>query len=64
MGLDDEPFDTSLVLHALSTRQRAKVTAARQEPLLWNVMWPVAGGPDGSFYIDNQHIMLDKFLVN
>jgi predicted extracellular nuclease len=27
---NDEPFDTSLVQHALSTRQRAKVTAARR----------------------------------
>jgi hypothetical protein len=34
---NDEPFDTSLVLHALSTRQRAKVISARQEPLLWNL---------------------------
>ena len=27
---NDEPFDTSLVLHALSTRQRAKVTLAQR----------------------------------
>jgi hypothetical protein len=37
---NDEPFDTSLVLHALSNRQRAMVTSARQVPLLWNLMWP------------------------
>jgi hypothetical protein len=61
---NDEPFDTSLVLHALSTRQRAKVTSAREEPLLWNLMWPIAGAPDGSFYFDTQPNMLDQFLAN
>jgi predicted extracellular nuclease len=61
---NDEPFDTSLVRHALSTRQRAKVTSARENPLLWNLMWPDAGLPDGSFYFDNQPNMLDQFLVN
>ena len=61
---NDEPFDTSLVLHALSTRQRAKVTSAREAPLLWNLMWPIAGAPDGSFYFDNQTNMLDQFLAN
>jgi predicted extracellular nuclease len=61
---NDEPFDPSLVRHALSTRQRAKVTLAREEPLLWNLMWPIAGLPDGSFYFDNQPNMLDHFLIN
>jgi hypothetical protein len=61
---NDEPFDPSLVRHALSTRQRAKVTSAREEPLLWNLMWPITGLPDGSFYFDNQPNMLDQFLVN
>jgi predicted extracellular nuclease len=61
---NDEPFNTSLVRHALSTRQRAKVTNARENPLLWNLMWPNAGLPEGSFYFDNQPNMLDQFLVN
>lgn len=61
---NDEPFDISLVLHALSTRQRAKVISARENPLLWNLMWPIAGAPDGSFYFDNQPNMLDQFLIN
>jgi hypothetical protein len=61
---NDEPFDPSLVRHALSTRQRAKVTSARLEPLLLNLMWPIAGLPDGSFYFDNQPNMLDQFLVH
>ena len=61
---NDEPFDTSLVLHGLSTRQAAKVTNARTKPLLWNLMWPPGGTPDGSFYFDNEPNILDQFLVN
>ena len=61
---NDEPFDVSLVRHALSTRQQAKVTSARESPLLWNLMWRAAGVPDGSFYFDNQPNVLDQFLVN
>ena len=61
---NDEPFDLSLVSHALSTKQRTKVTHARERPLLWNLMWPAAGVPDGSFYFDNQPNVLDQFLVN
>ena len=37
---NDEPFDTSLVLHALSTRQRARVTAARENPLCGTLCGP------------------------
>ena len=67
---NDEPFDTSLVTHALSTRQQRKVLNA-DNPLFWNLMWPIMGGrfdqqgsPDGSFYFSNQPNMLDQFLVN
>jgi hypothetical protein len=64
---NDEPFDSSLVTHALSTRQADRVVNARI-PLLWNMMWPLLGDParhaDGSFYFANQPNMLDQFLVN
>ena len=64
---NDEPFDVSLVTHALSTRQANKVVNAKI-PLLWNMMWPLHGDrarhADGSFYFDNQPNMLDQFLVN
>ena len=60
---NDEPFDTSLVTHALSTRQREKVVNARN-PLLWNLMYPLLGQPDGSFYFSDEPNMLDQFLVN
>jgi hypothetical protein len=61
---NDEPFDTSLVTHALSTRQRIKVVEAREVPRLWNLMWPVLGRPEGTFYFDNQPNVLDQFLAN
>ena len=64
---NDEPFDTSLVIHALSTRQRNRVLNA-QVPLLWNLSWPLAGGadgrPDGTFYWQSEPNLLDQFLVN
>lgn len=60
---NDEPFDDSLVRHALSTRQREHVVHA-DSPLLWNLMWPQAGKPDGTFYFNNQPNVLDQFLVN
>jgi Endonuclease/Exonuclease/phosphatase family len=60
---NDEPFDTSLVVHALSTRQRQKVVEA-DVPRFWNLMWPAMGSPDGTFYYDNQPNLLDQFLVN
>jgi len=60
---NDEPFDTSLVIHALSTRQRQKVVEA-DTPRFWNLMWPAMGKPDGTFYFDNQPNLLDQFLVN
>jgi Endonuclease/Exonuclease/phosphatase family len=61
---NDEPFDQSMVTHALSTRQRSTVTASREKPRLWNLMWPIEGIPEGSFYYDNEPNMLDQFLVN
>jgi len=62
---NDEPFDTSLVTHALSTRQRRKVVEALTVPRLWNLMWPTLGATqNGTFYFDNQPNLLDHFLVN
>src|SRR5919199_504305 len=60
---NDEPFDTSLVIHALGTRQKQMVVNARN-PMLWNLMYPLLGKPDGSFYFQNEPNMLDQFLVN
>jgi hypothetical protein len=60
---NDEPFDTSLVLHALSTRQRRRVIEA-DTPRFWNLMWPATGVPEGTFYFNNEPNLLDQFLVN
>src|ERR671922_337185 len=61
---NDEPFDTSLVIHALSTRQRQRVVEA-DTPRFWNLSWEVIGDPpDGTFYFNNEPNLLDQFLVN
>ena len=61
---NDEPFDTSLVVHALSTRQRQRVVEA-DTPRFWNLSWSVIGAPpDGTFYFNNEPNLLDQFLVN
>ena len=60
---NDEPFNDSLVRHALSTRQRKKVVRATS-PRLWNLMLPIAGEGKGTFYFSNTANMLDQFLVN
>ena len=61
---NDEPFDSSLVIHALSSRQRQRVLAART-PTFWNLSWSVIGDPaDGTFYFNNEPNLLDQVLVN
>jgi predicted extracellular nuclease len=61
---NDEPFDASLVIHALSARQRQRVVDA-DNPMFWNLTWSVIGDPtDGSFYFNNEPNLLDQFLVN
>ncbi len=61
---NDEPFDNSLVIHALSTRQRQRVVDG-DSPLFWNLSWSVIGDPtDGTFYYENAPNLLDQFLVN
>jgi Endonuclease/Exonuclease/phosphatase family len=61
---NDEPFNRSLVNHALSVQQRAKVLNATSRPLLLNLMWEAAGRREGSLYFDNTPNLLDQFLVN
>ena len=61
---NDEPFDTSLVTHALSTRQRRRVVEG-DTPRFWNLAWLLIGDPpDGTFYFNNEPNLLDQFLVN
>jgi predicted extracellular nuclease len=61
---NDEPFNTSLVTHALSARQRQRVVDD-DNPRFWNLSWDVIGDPtDGSFYFNNEPNLLDQFLFN
>jgi hypothetical protein len=60
---NDEPFNRSLTDYALSTNSIAKVRNART-PRIYNLMWPIMGKGQGSFYHDNLPNMLDQFLVS
>lgn len=60
---NDEPFDDSLVRHALSTRQAARVRRG-VNPYLLNLTWELIGRREGTFYFDNQPNVLDQALVN
>ena len=60
---NDEPFDTSLVIHARSARQRQRGADA-DNPMFWNLTWSVIGDPaDGTLYFNNEPNLLDQFLV-
>ena len=61
---NDEPWNRSLVNHALSVQQKAKALNAVSRPLLVNMMWEAAGRREGSLYFDNMPNLLDQFLVN
>ncbi len=61
---NDEIADRSLVEHALSVEQKAKVLNATERPLLLNMMWEAAGRREGTLYFDNMPNLLDQFLVN
>jgi len=60
---NDEPSDSSVVRHALSTRRRERVVRAIS-PRLWNLMWPSMGAGEGTFYFNNSPNVLDQYLVN
>jgi hypothetical protein len=51
---NDEPFDRSLIIHALSVQQSAKVLNATSRPLLLNMMWEAAR-PAGRKPLLRQH---------
>lgn len=60
---NDEPFDRSLTVYALSERQAQKVRNA-QTPRLLNLMWPIVGEALGTHYFDNHANVLDQFLIS
>lgn len=60
---NDEPFDHSLVNHALSERGRNNVTRARS-PKFLNLMWQILGEKQATHYYDNHPNVLDQFLAS
>ncbi len=60
---NDEPFDRSLVEHALGSDSRTRVTRA-QSPKFLNLMWPILGKGLGTHYYNNDTQVLDQFLAS
>lgn len=61
---NDEPFDRSLVYHALAVEDATRVENARN-PYFLNLMWPAVGANQATFYFDgNQGNVLDQFLIS
>ncbi|MCH8988021.1 MAG: endonuclease/exonuclease/phosphatase [Chloroflexi bacterium] len=60
---NDEPFDRSLVNYALSEQTRSKVTRARS-PKFLNLMWPILGERKGTYFYNNDPMVLDQFMVS
>ena len=60
---NDEPFDRSLVEHALSNRSGTKVKKAKTARF-YNLMWPILGDRFGTHYYDNRAQVLDQLLVS
>lgn len=60
---NDEPFNSSLRRYALAVRKKQQVLRGRI-PRLWNLMWPLMGNAEGTFYFENQANLLDQFLAN
>ncbi len=60
---NDEPFNRSIAKYANAEQTRTKVTRARSAKFL-NLMWPLMGDGQGSYYGENDPKMLDQFLVS
>jgi endonuclease/exonuclease/phosphatase family metal-dependent hydrolase len=60
---NDEPFDISIVDYALGLRTEDKVLSGRN-PYFLNLMWPLMGKGEGTFYFEGAPNFLDQILVN
>jgi hypothetical protein len=60
---NDEPFNRSIMEYALGTNSEKKVVYART-PRLFNLMWPLYGHGQGTYYWDNFPLVLDQILVS
>jgi hypothetical protein len=62
---NDEPFNRSLTNYALSTNQISKVKSSRaRTPYLYNMMWSLMDGTQGTHSYGGSWGMLDQMLVN
>jgi hypothetical protein len=60
---NDEPFDPSLVQHAMSIRQLSKVVN-EDVPWLLNLAWPALGRGEATFFHGSTGGVLDQAMVN
>ncbi len=60
---NDECFNRSVMEYALGTNSIQKVINARS-PRLYNLMWPIDGTGQGSFYYDNFPLGFDQFMLS
>ncbi len=60
---NDEPFDTALVEYALSLRNPKKILSGRN-PYFLNLMWPLMGKGEGTYFFNEAPNFFDQFLVN
>lgn len=61
---NDEPFDRSVVKHALALSHPLKLKFSRDKPWLYNLMYPLVGEGIGTFYFNNFPNLLDQFMVS
>ena len=60
---NDEPFNRSIIEHALGTPDKDKVIQAKTAPRLYNLMWSFAVKARGTFYFDGFNL-LDQIMVS
>ena len=61
---NDEPFDRSIVKHALALSNPLKIAFSKKKPWLYNLMYPLVGEGIGTFYFNNFPNLLDQFMVS
>ncbi|ABM03330.1 Endonuclease/exonuclease/phosphatase [Psychromonas ingrahamii 37] len=62
---NDQPFNRSLTSYTLSSNQISKVKSNRNKnPYLYNMMWPLMDGTQGTHSYGGEWAMLDQILVN
>ena len=60
---NDEPFNRSIVKHALATNSRGRVLRARK-PKFYNLMWPLMAKGLGTYYYGGTGSILDQMMVS